>query len=196
MQNFIINPKKNLNSEVEIELIPINLNKDLKKGNEIEFNNIYVLFHPLKTLLFFEKYVVPRLLDEALDLINYEPHSSLEMARLNEIGLKIKAGESLNSEQIKALKFTVKILSVSVYKNVLSKFNIEALVLDPLKRLWRISPGHYCEGWFNIKDDFDGKMLEYAKINNLELSKLIRKNQSESKSSSCTGLLESIFLML
>ena len=174
MQNFIINSKNNLNSEVEIELIPINLSKDLKKGNKIEFKNIFVLFHPLKTLLFFEKYVVPRLLDEALDLINYEPHSSLEMARLNEIGLKIKAGESLNSEQIKALKFTVKILSVGVYKNVLSKFYIEALVLDPLKRLWRISPGHYCEGWFNIKDDFDGKMLEYAKINNLELSKLIR----------------------
>ena len=74
----------------------------------------------------------------------------------------------------KALKFTVKILSVGVNKNVLNKFYIEALVLDPLKRLWRISPGHYSEGWFNIKDHFDGVILEYAKINNLELSKLIR----------------------
>jgi hypothetical protein len=93
---------------------------------------------------------------------------------LREFGLELKVGETINLDLINEGDFDVKVIAICIEKSSFGYFYIEALVLDPLKRLWQISPGRYSEGWFTIENESDQKGSEYAQLNDLDLKTLIR----------------------
>lgn len=174
MKILINNVKGISESGFKSEAIPMHLHDELKIGGEIEFSDTIIYYHPEETLQFFVKTVIPLLVKQTLDLLDLEPFDSIDVKIFNEYELRIKVEDTLTSEQIDSLKSHVNILSININKNSCNGFYIEAWVQDPLKRIWQISPGHYSEGWHHIDDSFDKMISEYAKINNIKISSLMR----------------------
>ena len=174
MKIFIDNVKEISESGFKSEVIPLHLHEELEIGDEIEFNDTIIYYHPEETLQFFVKTVIPLLVKQTLDLLDFEPFDSIDVKIFNEYELQIKVEDTLTSAQIDSLKSHVNILSININKNSSNGFYIEAWVQDPLKRIWQISPGHYSEGWHHIDDIFDNMGSEYAQINNIKINSLMR----------------------
>ena len=174
MKIYINNIKEVSKSDFKAEKIPMHLHDELKIGSEIEFNDTIIYYHPEETLQFFIKTVIPLLVKQALDLLDFELSDLRDVKIINEYKLQIKVEDTLTSEQINSLKSHVNILSININKNSSNGFYIEAWVQDPLKKIWQISPGHYSEGWHHIDDIFYKMGAEYAQINNIKINSLMR----------------------
>jgi hypothetical protein len=174
MKHYLTNLKKLPNTSERIEVIPVYLHEELCSGAKLNFKDELVDFQLEETLLLLKNSALPILVRETLDLLDHGCLNFRDVECLREFGLELKVGETINLDLINEGDFDVKIIAICIEKSSFGYFYIEALVLDPLKRLWQISPGRYSEGWFTIENESDKKASEYAQLNDLDLKTLIR----------------------
>ena len=155
--------KRNLISE--IETIPLYFHRDWENNSEVDFKGELISVEINSINNFFETLVVPQIIKDSLDLLADESLDNKDVKCLNQYGLNIKIGDILNRDQIKMIEHNVRIFSITVEKDIRNEFYIHSMVLDPLKRLWQISPGHYSEGWDEINDNSEDLFREYVRIN-------------------------------
>ena len=157
------------------EVIPLLIDERFVDGQKIELNGNFVEFYKEEAVRFFENNVFPLLVKDVLDLLDFENLDSLDIniLKTHEIGMAV--GDILSPEQAMNISWDVKIIEICIEKaSVRDAFYIEGWVLDPLKRLWQICPGEYCEGWFMINQGFEEMGLKYSKLNDIKLNSLMR----------------------
>jgi len=174
MQLLINYPREKSRLEYGIEVIPLYIHDELKKGTEINFAGQLINFHPDEILNLFETTIAPRLVIDVLDTLDYNPLDLSEVQYLKNLGLAVKIDDILEDHQIQFLRSEVKILSINIEKNGYGGFYIAAWVLDPIKRLWQVCPGEYSEGWFRVNDGYEKMSAEYSRLNNLKSEDLFR----------------------
>ena len=157
------------------EVIPLLIDERLVDGQKIELNDISVDFYKADMVQFFENNVFPLLVKDTLDLLDFEKLDLSDINILKSHELVVAVGDILGPEQVMNINWDVKILQIRIEKaSVRSAFYLEGWVLDPLKRLWQICPGEYCEGWFMINQGFEDIGLKYSQLNEIKLNSLIR----------------------
>ena len=158
------------------EVIPLLIDERLVEGQKFELNGICVCFYKANMVRFFEDNVFPLLVKDALNLLDFNSLDLSDINILKSYGLGESIGDILCLEQTINVNWDVKILEIRIEKASVRDdfFYIEGWVLDPLKRLWQICPGEYCEGWFMINQGFEDMGIRYSKLNDIKLNSLIR----------------------